>query len=125
MRDVIPDYLRIPLAGVILIAGWLLARGGMKQVFGTERDKPELIMTGVFGIVRHPIYTGALSFYLGAVIITLSVASAAFWIVIILFYIYIAKYEEGMLTETFGEAYRNYMKGTGMLFPKITGPRQR
>ena len=91
----------------------------MKRVFGTRREKPEVIKTGVFRIVRHPIYTGALCFYLGSVIITMSIAPASFWIVILLFYIYISRYEESILTESFGEVYRTYKKETGMLFPKI------
>lgn len=119
LRDVIPDYIRIPFAGVVLITGWYLARGGMKEVFGTKRENPEVISSGVFRIVRHPIYTGALLFYLGAILITLSIVSAVFWILILLFYIYIARYEERILTETFGEDYRNYKKQVGMLFPKI------
>lgn len=94
LLEIVPDYVRIPLAGVVLISGWHLARGGMKEIFGTERSTPGVIRTGVFGIVRHPIYTGAILFYLGAILITLSIASAAFWIVVIVFYILIAGYEE-------------------------------
>ncbi len=67
LRDTVPDYIRIPAAGLVLFCAWYLARGGMKAVFGTEREKPEVIRTGVFRIVRHPIYTGALLFYLGAI----------------------------------------------------------
>jgi protein-S-isoprenylcysteine O-methyltransferase Ste14 len=117
--EVVPDYVRIPLAGIVLIAGWHLARNGLRAVFGTERTEPELIKTGVFNIVRHPIYLGAILFYLGAIFITLSIASAAFWILIIIFYIIISKYEERILTEQFGDNYLNYKKKVGMLFPKL------
>ena len=119
LEDVIPDYLRISLAGIVLIAGWYLARGGMKAVFGTERSTPGVIRTGVFGIVRHPIYTGAILFYLGATLITMSIASAAFWILVIVYYILIAGYEEKILTDAFGEDYISYMNDVGMLFPKV------
>jgi protein-S-isoprenylcysteine O-methyltransferase Ste14 len=118
--DIIPDYLRMIVAGLVLIAGWYLARGGMKAVFGTERDKPGLINTGVFRIVRHPIYLGAILFYLGASLITMSIASVLFLIVIIGFYIFIARYEERLLTEEFGQDYLEYKKKTGMLFPKLS-----
>ena len=91
----------------------------MKAVFGTQREKPEVISEGVFHIVRHPIYTGALLFYLTAILSTLSLISAAFWLLIIGFYIYISRYEEGILTETFGNDYLEYKKKTGMLFPKL------
>ena len=117
--EIIPDYLRMVVAGLVLLAGWYLARSGMRAVFGTERDKPELIVTGVFRIVRHPIYLGAILFYLGASLITMSIASVLFLIVIIGFYIYIAKYEERILTKEFGQDYLEYKKKTGMLFPKL------
>ena len=112
--EIIPDYLRM-----VVLAGWYLARSGMRAVFGTERDKPELIVTGVFRIVRHPIYLGAILFYLGASLITMSIASVLFLIVIIGFYIYIAKYEERILNKEFGQDYLEYKKKTGMLFPKL------
>jgi protein-S-isoprenylcysteine O-methyltransferase Ste14 len=117
--EIVPDYIRISVAGIVLICGWLLARNGMRAVFGTARDKPELIKEGVFGIIRHPVYAGAILFYLGAVVITLSVVSAAFWLVIAVYYYLISRYEERILTETFGDAYTAYKKQTGMLFPRI------
>ena len=117
--DVVPDYLRVSLAGVVLISGWYLARGGMKAVFGTKRSEPAVIDTGVFSLVRHPIYTGALLFYLGATLITMSLASLAFWLLILAFYLFIARYEEKILSEAFGEDYIRYKKRTGMLFPNF------
>jgi protein-S-isoprenylcysteine O-methyltransferase Ste14 len=117
--EVVSNYIRVPLAGLVLIGGWYMARGGMKAVFGTTREKPEVISTGVFGIVRHPIYTGAILFYLGATVITMSIASAAFVLIIIGFYIAIGKYEERILAEEFGNDYLEYKKKTGMLFPKF------
>jgi len=115
----IPDTVRLALAGGVLIAGWYLARQGMKLVFGTRREAPEVISSGVFRLVRHPIYTGAILFYLAASLSTLSLVSAGFWLVIIGFYIYISRYEERILTEAFGNDYLNYKKKTGMLFPKL------
>ena len=91
----------------------------MKQVFGTRREAPGVISTGVFRIVRHPIYTGALLFYLAAILSTLSLVSAAFWLLILAFYISISRYEERILTEAFGNDYLEYKKKTGMLFPKL------
>jgi protein-S-isoprenylcysteine O-methyltransferase Ste14 len=119
LRKIVPDYIRISVAGVILILGWYLARGGMRAVFGTSREKPELISDGVFRIVRHPIYTGAILFYIGSAVITMSIASAAFWPVIVVFYYFISRYEERLLAEEFGEEYSAYRKRTGMMFPKL------
>jgi len=119
LREVIPDLIRIPLAFFVLFIAWILARRGMKAVFGTKREKAELIDTGVFSVIRHPIYTGAILFYLGAILITLSLLSAVFWLVIVAVYILIAHYEEQILTEAFGDKYTAYKRKTGMLFPRI------
>lgn len=119
LRNTIPDFIRVPLSLIVLIIAWMLARRGMKAVFGTDRQEAELIDTGVFSLIRHPIYTGAILFYLGAVLITLSLISAGFWLIIVLAYIFIARAEEQILTEAFGEKYTAYKKKTGMLFPRI------
>ncbi len=115
----IPDYIRVPLASLVLVNAWILARRGMKAVFGTEREKAELIDTGVFRVIRHPIYARAILFYLGAILITLSIISAAFWLVIVAAYILIARYEERILAEAFGLKYISYKRKSGMFLPKI------
>ncbi|MGW8315951.1 MAG: methyltransferase family protein [Bacteroidales bacterium] len=119
LNEKIPNLVRMPIAVAVFITGGLLARGGMRTVFGTERKQPEVIDTGVFRIVRHPIYLGALLFYLGAIISTLSLASGILWMGILGFYIWIARYEEKILVEEFGDDYLNYKKKVGMLFPRI------
>ena len=119
LQESVSNYIRVAVAVPILSAAWFLARRGLKTVFGTPREKPELIQKGVFRIVRHPVYTGALLFYLGSIVMSLSLASAALYILIIAFYIYICKFEEKLLTEEFGDDYLKYKKKTGMLFPKF------
>jgi protein-S-isoprenylcysteine O-methyltransferase Ste14 len=68
-------------------------------------------------VVRHPIYLGAILAYAGMISLTLSLASAAIFIIIVAFYYFISKYEEKLLTQRFGEEYREYMKKVPMLFP--------
>ena len=119
LLETVPNYIRVGIAGLVLLSGWYLARNGMKAVFGTKREQPELIKKGVFRIVRHPIYLGEILFYLGASLITMSIASVAFLPIIIAFYIVICRYEERILAESFGNDYLEYKKNTGMLFPKL------
>ena len=117
--DMVPDYIRITLAGLVLIAAWILVRTGIRTVFGTERSEPELITTGVFSIVRHPIYTGALLFCVGSSLITMSLASAGCCVSLGFFYYMISRYEERILKEEFGNDYLNYSRKVGMMFPKL------
>jgi protein-S-isoprenylcysteine O-methyltransferase Ste14 len=47
------------------------------------------------------------------------VLSLAFLMVIILFYDFIATYEENLLERMFGESYRTYQQKTGKWLPKM------
>ncbi len=119
LTEVIPNAVRMPVALVVFAAGGWLASRGMKAVFGVQRSAPGVITSGVFRHVRHPIYTGALLFYLGAILSTLSIFSALLWFVILGFYYTISRYEERILIKEFGQDYLHYRKNTGMLFPKV------
>lgn len=112
-------YIRIPLAAVILFISGYLAQQGMRVVFGEERQEPAVINEGVFNIVRHPVYLGCILFYLGLLILTLSICAAIIWGVVVIFYHYIVRYEETLLLTKFGDDYREYMKRIPMWLPRI------
>ncbi len=109
--------IRFPLAGVILVLSSCLALSGMQAVFGHKREHPVIIREGVFNRVRHPIYLSAILLYLGLIVLTLSILSAIFWFIIILFYYFISRYEEKILIHEFGNQYKEYMDEVPMLLP--------
>ena len=115
--DYAPLYTRIALAVVVFIIAGYLAGRGLTIVFAEVREEPIVIRTGVFGVVRHPIYLGAILFYLSLLVAFFSTIAAVVWVAIILFYIYLCKYEEKLLIEKFGSEYEQYKKTTPMLLP--------
>ncbi len=115
--DTIPNMVRMIIGFPILIISGILAKYGLGIVFGEVRDKPEILEKGVFKIVRHPIYLGSILLYLGLTILTCSIASAILWIIIVIFYFYISKYEKKLLLKEFGADYKNYMERVPMLIP--------
>lgn len=117
LSEYVPNYIRIALGVIILIFSGIFARKGLKIVFGEVREKPEIINKGVFRIVRHPIYLGSILLYLGMIMFSLSLASFVVWILIIVFYYLISKYEEKLLLKEFGDEYRQYMNEVPMLIP--------
>ena len=122
LAEVIPNAIRTSLGIVILIVAGLFAFKGLRKVFKEVRQTPHVITSGVFSIVRHPIYLGSILTYLGMICFSMSLASAALWVGIIVFYRYICRYEEKLLIGRFGDEYRDYMKKVPMLFPlKIPG----
>lgn len=111
--------IRIPVGiGILVIAGWL-ARSGLSIVFGQVRQEPRVIREGVFSMVRHPIYLGAILVYLGLLVFSFSIAAALIWVVIIGFYYFLCRYEEKLLTAKFGNDYTTYMGQVPMLLPRF------
>ena len=122
--DFAPIYFRIPLAIIIFIVAGYFAKQGLNIVFGEVREKPSVIRKGVFSIVRHPIYLGAILFYLAALVLFLSITAALVWVFIILFYIFLCRHEENLLLNKYGKDYEQYMSETPMLIPRIFGSRK-
>jgi len=111
--------IRIILAAIVLTISFIMARKSLNTIFGTVRERPILIRDGLFRIVRHPVYFSAILLYLGLITLTLSLASVGVWIITILFYIFICKYEEKILIQEFGEDYLQYKKEVPMLIPNL------
>ena len=80
----------------------------------------ELIMSGPYKYIRHPMYASVYLTYVGFLILT------ANWLLGVLLlapftilYISRIRSEEQMMLEKFGEKYQEYMKKSGRLFPKF------
>jgi protein-S-isoprenylcysteine O-methyltransferase Ste14 len=84
----------------------------------TQKAEPELVTSGPYRLVRHPIYTGLLAGLLGT-----ALANNLIGLVIVAilggYFYYCASVEEKNLTATFPTAYPAYRKGTKMLIPFI------
>lgn len=82
------------------------------------REGHELVTTGPYAHVRHPIYTGILLAMLGS---GLAVAFAWMWAFALFFvyFVYSAVTEEHMLSEQFPDVYPAYKARTRMLVPFI------
>jgi len=114
----IPYYIRIGLAAVVLVLGAYIAMASHNILFKEKREVPAVIRKGIFGTVRHPLYLGAILFYLGLLIVTCSLIATMIWLIIIGFYHFIARYEERLLLEKFGEDYIRYMEKVPMWLPR-------
>jgi protein-S-isoprenylcysteine O-methyltransferase Ste14 len=84
----------------------------------SRKQDPELVTTGPYAFVRHPIYTGIILMMLGS-----AIAASPFWVVpLILFgayFVFSARREEAFMVAQFKEQYRDYMKRTKMLLPFV------
>jgi protein-S-isoprenylcysteine O-methyltransferase Ste14 len=118
-QSLIAWYFRIILFLPFIVTAWYFAQKGHKKVFQEKRNNLVVIKTDVFGIIRHPIYFSSLMIYLGFVILSLSMVALVVFIIGIIFYYYLCRYEEQILIEKLGNNYLEYKKKTPMLIPFI------
>jgi protein-S-isoprenylcysteine O-methyltransferase Ste14 len=83
-----------------------------------NKENPELVTTGPYALVRHPIYSGMLLAVLGS-----AIGQSVLWLLPLIAYgphfIRSARREERFLIEQFPERYRAYMQRTRMLLPFV------
>lgn len=120
----IPLYVRIPFSAVILIISGYFALAGHRILFEEEREIPVVINHGIFGVVRHPLYFSVILLYLGLLLLTFSMAAVLVWIIIFIFYNFIASYEENLLSGKFGKEYERYKQMVPRWIPRF-GKRDR
>jgi protein-S-isoprenylcysteine O-methyltransferase Ste14 len=111
---------------LLLIVGGAVTLVGRAQLarFGSGvlhiEEGHRLITTGVFRLIRHPIYAGGV---LGVVGFYMAFRSVVMLVLVSLLYFIVIRhrmlFEEEMLIEEFGDEYREYMKRTKRLFPYL------
>jgi protein-S-isoprenylcysteine O-methyltransferase Ste14 len=82
----------------------------------SQRAEPELVTSGPYRFVRHPIYTGLLTAMLGTVLVNNLLGLIVVAVLVGYFY-YSGTVEERNLTATFPQAYPEYKSRTKMLIP--------
>jgi protein-S-isoprenylcysteine O-methyltransferase Ste14 len=118
LSDYFPLYLRLSISALTIAIALYLFRSGHIAV--SHHQRPDNVLTGgAFRYVRHPLYLASILINFGLSVSTASLFSLAFIIVAIIFYDYIAGYEEGLMELKFGEIYSNYKKRTGRWLPRI------
>ena len=97
------------------------ARAHIGRNWGTPmsvKDEPELVTSGPYHLVRHPIYSGVLLAGVGT-----AMALSWLWLIAVglagVYFVYSATVEERNLTEQFPDTYPVYRHSTKMLVPFI------
>lgn len=121
----VPEPLRwIGIALVVLgvaFALWAIATLGRHYDLELEiHQGHELIRSGPYRFVRHPVYTGLGLHFAGACLATGNVLLIAGTLLVTYPALYLrAKTEERLLRERFGAAYEEYARQVGMLVPLL------
>lgn len=100
---------------VMSLGGLALVAGGWQQIHRAEG----LVSTGLYRLMRHPQYTGLFLFTLGWILHWPSIVTLALWPVLLLAYIWVARFEERLAVEEFGQAYNDYAARTARFIPSL------
>lgn len=106
----------LSLMGLIIIAIAILQLNKNLSPFPSPKLNSSLITNGLYGIVRHPIYSGILLACLGYALYQESIYKVLVTIALSILFHFKASYEESMLENKFPE-YADYKKRTGKIFP--------
>lgn len=106
--------------GLAFLARWHLGRNwGMP---GSRKEETQLITSGPYAHIRHPIYTGLILAMLGS-----AMGFNVFWALLLVFlgpyFVLSARREEALMLQLFPEQYAGYKARTGMLLPRLLRPR--
>lgn len=116
---------RLGIVGVLLCAAgvglMVAARIHLGRNWGmpaSRKENPELITSGPYAYLRHPIYAGIILAMLGT-----TIGASVFWAIPFLlfsvYFVYAARREENIMITQFPEQYPAYMRRTRMLLPFV------
>ena len=111
-------YLLIP-AGLVLLYLAFKAFDGAEFLGIKKEKKPELVLSGMYQYVRHPLYFATIILILG---LFLLIPTQKMLLVLLISYVYILvgyRLEERKLVAVFGTTYTAYQKRVKALIPFI------
>jgi protein-S-isoprenylcysteine O-methyltransferase Ste14 len=113
------QLLAVGALGVGLLQTGLWAFLGLKQLAGRREigEDDQLVVSGLYRWVRHPLYTAGLVFLWATPVMTRNLLSL--YVGLSAYLVIGAMFEERKLLATFGEAYARYRVRTPMLIPKL------
>lgn len=104
--------------GLAIWARWHLGTNWSSTV--SIRADHELIHTGPYRTIRHPIYTGMLLALAGTALALGEVRGVIACVIVLVAFYFKARREESFLTQEFGERFVERARHTGMFLPRFS-----
>lgn len=123
---ILPNSLWMRVLGVAITVGglgfaiWARAYLGANWSSSvTVKVGHELIRTGPYRWVRHPIYSGMILAMFGTAVERRQIRGAIAFMLLYVGFLIKSRIEERAMKETFGAQYEEYSRSTGQILPKL------
>ena len=104
----------------LIVAIWARVHLGSNWAgYVTYKENHELVTSGPYRFVRHPIYSGLILMSLGTILCYGCLAFIIFFGAVLISFTWRIKREEKIMINLFGQKYIDYMKKTKTLIPWI------
>ena len=125
-RRLLPNPLACFWTGAVITVAGLSFAIWARIILGTNwsrsvtiKQDHELITAGPYRLVRHPIYTGILTGFLGSAAATGQLRGLLAFALVFLALWYKLRLEESWMRSQFGDVYTNYSRRTAALVPWV------
>ena len=105
-------YFSLPAGILLFVLGWIIIIFAFLKigVIPAVRKKSDLLTSGIYSVIRHPIYSGTLIAVLGWSILFKSIILIVYFPILFLLYFVGTFSEEKGLIEEYGDEYISYKK---------------
>jgi protein-S-isoprenylcysteine O-methyltransferase Ste14 len=127
-KRILPHSPELTIAAIAITAAGLAFAVWARLYLGrnwssapTIKEHHQLIRSGPYRLVRHPIYTGILLAMVGTFLVNGKVRGALGVVLVWIAWTIKSRMEEEFMVRTFGAEYEEYRRTTGALFPRVLG----
>lgn len=129
-----PTWLTWFVGGLLILVGmaiygFAIHHLSLRRAFGTEiyasPAESVLITRGPYACVRNPLYLGATIALIGWTLLLRFVILAVATALMIILFVFVAKWEERELLSRLGEKYEAYRRATPVFIPRLPGRKSR
>lgn len=107
------------ISNLLIFAGFYLTYRAWLVLHDAQK-KGELATTGPYGVVRHPQYDGFVLVMIGFLVMWPTILTLVMFPVLLVVYIRLARQEEQLVREEFGQAYDDYASKVPAFLPKLS-----
>jgi len=119
IRNLIPFIIRLILFVIVCIVSYLLIKSSHKKIFLPSDKKSQLVTDGVYSYVRHPMYLSIIVLFFAFILLSISFLSLISWVIAVVLFDRMMKFEEAELLKILGNEYQNYMNQVHRWIPRI------